>query len=309
MLLRRFCVGWVTATSKFLPSVIALGAALAACESSPGPADADVTIGGNRPVSLFMTPDAWDGKTPLPLLLVIHGYTVGGLAQALYFNLEPLVNEKQIILVAPDGLFDNSGKRYWNAVDTCCDYDHRGEDDVAYLTGVVDEIASRYPVDLKRVYVIGHANGGAMALRLACDASSKFAAVFELAGQFWSDPATQCQPSAPIALRVLHGTADPEVPYDGGSAGNVDSLFSPGALTIASFFAGKNGCSTTPDTSPPPLDLEAGIAGAETTVTRYTACQPNGDVEVWAIQGGTHIPYFQPNFNEVVWDFFAAHSR
>ena len=285
--------------------VLALSAALASCDSST----TDVPIGGDRPVQLFMTPDAWDGKTPIPLLLVTHGYGVGGLAQALYFNLEPLVNEKQIMLVAPDGLLDNAGKHYWNAVDTCCDFDHRGEDDVAYLTGLVDQIAARYPVDLKRVYVIGHSNGGAMALRLACDASSKFTAVFELAGPFWSDPPTQCHPGAPIALRVLQGTADTEVPYDGGSVGNLGGLFSPGAAAVSSFFAAANGCSATSDTSAPPLDLEVDLAGAETTVSRYTGCQPDGDVELWSMQGGTHLPAFQPNFHEIVWDYFAAHSR
>ena len=94
-----------------------------------------------------MTPDAWDGKTPLPLVLVTHGYGVGGLAQVIFMNLQPLVNEKNIILVAPDGLIDSAGYRYWNAVDTCCDFDHRGNDDVAYLTGIVAEIAKRYPLD------------------------------------------------------------------------------------------------------------------------------------------------------------------
>lgn len=291
--------------------VVALAAGLiAGCNSSsPSAADAGVTIGGDRPVPLFMTPDAWDGKTPLPLVLVTHGYGVGGIAQAIYFNLEPLVNEKQIMLVAPDGLLDSAGKRYWNAVDTCCDFDHRGEDDVAYLTGVVDQIASSYPVDLKRVYVIGHSNGGAMALRLACDASSKFAAVFELAGPFWSNPPAQCHPGAPVALRVLQGTADTEVPYDGGVVGNVGSLWSPGAVAVASFIAGANGCGQTPDTSAPPLDLDVDLAGAETTVTRWTGCQTDGDVELWSMQGGTHIPAFQPNFHEIVWDFFSAHSR
>lgn len=257
----------------------------------------------------FQTPDAWDGKTPLPLVLVTHGYGVGGYAQVIFMNLAPLVNEKNIMLVAPDGLIDSAGHRYWNAVDTCCDFDGRGNDDVAYLTGLVAEIAKRYPTDLKRVYVVGHSNGAAMAMRLACDASSTFAAVFELAGPFWSDPPNQCHPTAPVAIRVLHGTADTEVPYAGGSVGDVGNLYSPGAQAIASFWAQKNGCDPTPDTSAPPLDLEAGIDGAETTITRYTSCAPGGDTELWSMQGAGHLPYFQPDFHEVVWDFFATHSR
>lgn len=279
-----------------------------ACGDSTPPPD-PAPLGGNEPVTEFLTPDNWDGKTPLPLVLVTHGYGVGGLAQVIFFNLAPLVNEKNIMLVAPDGLRDSTGAYYWNAVDTCCDFDHRGNDDVAYLTGLVAEIAQRYPTDLKRVYVVGHSNGASMAMRLACDASGTFAAVFELAGPFWSQPESQCHPSSPVAMRVLHGTADTEVPYDGGTIGDVDNLFSPGAQAIAAFWAEKNGCAATPDTSAPNLDLEMGIAGAETTVTKFTGCAPGGDVELWSMQGAGHLPYLTPDFHELVWDFFAAHSK
>lgn len=282
--------------------------------SSAAPADAGVDaadpppLGGDRPVPLFQTPDDWDGKTPLPLVMVLHGYGVGGIAQAVYFGLEPLVNEKQILLAAPDGTIDSSGKRFWNAVDTCCDFDHTGVDDVKYLTGLVDEIASRYPVDRKRVYLIGHSNGGAMSLRLACDATPTFAAVLDLAGPFWSDPPAKCSPSAPIALRVLHGTSDQSVPYDGGMADG-DIIDTPSAPAVAAFFAAKNGCSPTPDESAPPVDLDTGIPGAETKITRYTGCPADGDVELWTIQGGTHIPALPLDFRETVWTFFSTHSR
>lgn len=276
---------------------------LVACTSTSKPApDAGADsgdlppLGGSRPLQTFRTPDGWDGKTPLPLLLVIHGYGVGGLAQALYFSVLPLVEEKQILLAAPDGLFDSMGKRYWNAVDTCCDFDHTNVDDVKYLTGLVDEIAARYPVDRKRIYLIGHSNGGAMTLRIACDKTSTFAAALELAGPFWSD-FSKCTPSAPIPLRVLHGTADMEVPYDGAN----------GAVAVSGFFAQKNGCTSMLDPNAPALDLDSSLAGAETKVSRYTGCM--ADTELWTIQGAGHIPTLVPNFRNIVWDFFSAHTR
>ena len=148
----------LTALAALMSCVAACGNTAVTDAGRDAGDDAATPIGGDRPVPLFMTPDAWDGKTPLPLLLVLHGYSIGGIAQAIYFGVEPLVNEKQIMLVAPDGLIDSAGERYWNAVDTCCDFDHRGNDDVAYLTGVIKQIEAQYPVDEKRVYVIGHSN-------------------------------------------------------------------------------------------------------------------------------------------------------
>ncbi len=278
-----------------------------ACGSSP--VIEPQPIGGDRPPSVFMTPDAWDGKTPIPLLMVLHGYGEDGLVQAIYLQLESLVNTKQIILVAPDGLVDSKGKRYWNAVDTCCDFDGRGEDDVAFLTGLVTEIESKYAVDTKRVYLVGHSNGAAMTMRLACDAPGMFTAALELAGPFWSMPDTQCHPATPLALRVLHGTADMEVPYAGGAAGDVGNLNSPGAEVIAAFWAQKNGCSASPDTSAPPLDLDVNIAGAETTVTRFTGCAAGADTELWSIQGAGHIPGFFDGFGDFLWAYFSTHTR
>jgi polyhydroxybutyrate depolymerase len=276
-----------------------------------GGGDALAPIGGDRPLSLLRAPEGWDQKTPLPLLLVLHGYGIGGYAQAIYFGVLPLVEEKQILLAAPDGTFDSYGKRFWNATDTCCDFDKRNIDDVKYLTGVVDEIAARYPVDRKRVYVIGHSNGGAMSMRLACDKAGTFAAVFELAGPFWSDPQVKCAPSMPIAMRVVHGTADVTVPYDGGAvAAGVGPLIpGPSAAVIAQFFATKNGCAATPDDTAAPIDLEATLAGSETRVSRYTGCPAGGDVELWSIQGGGHIPNLSPQFRSIVWDYLSAHTR
>lgn len=291
-------------------------ALLAACTSARDAADAGgdagddaaPPLGGSRPLATFRAPDAWDGKTPLPLLLVLHGYGAGGLAQAIYFGATQLVEEKQIFLAAPDGAFDSSGKRFWNAVDTCCDFDHSGVDDVGYLAGLVAEIAARYPVDKRRVWVMGHSNGGAMTLRLACDRTGTFAAALELAGPFWSDPDVACAPGAAIPLRVVHGTADTTVPF-AGTFGADGGAGSPGGEAIAAFFAKKNGCAPTEDTSAPRLDLDSALAGAETKVTRWTGCPAGGDVELWAIEGGTHIPALGPAFREAAWSFFSAHAR
>jgi polyhydroxybutyrate depolymerase len=119
-------------------------------------------LGGSRPLPLFRAPEGWDGTTPLPLVLVLHGYGAGGLVQTVYFRLESLVEQKKFLLAAPDGTVDDKGKRFWNAMDSCCDFAGAGVDDVKYLTDLVEEIAARYAVDRKRVYLVGHSNGGAM---------------------------------------------------------------------------------------------------------------------------------------------------
>ncbi len=305
---RRVLVSFASFASFAVGALVACASTSTSTPATDAGADASVELpplGGSRPLTYIRTPDAWDGKKPLPLILLIHGYGAGGLAQAAYFGISNLVDEKQVILIAPDGTFDSGGRRFWNAVDTCCDFGKKNPDDVKYLTGLVDEVMARYPVDKKRVYVIGHSNGGAMTMRLACDAPERFAAAFELAGPFWSDPESRCNPSSPLALRVVHGTEDEAVPYGGGT---LDAGASPGAQRIATFFAKKNGCGDTPAVASP-IDIEPNLAGLETKVSRYAGCKSGADVELWAIEKGGHLPAISATFRNAVWDFFSQHTR
>jgi polyhydroxybutyrate depolymerase len=148
--------------------LVALLSCSSCSSSTPEPAptvdaavEEDPIFGGARPVALFRAPEGYDRKKPIPLVIVLHGFGAGGYTQAAYFGLASLVEEKKFLLVAPDGTPDSKGRRFWNAVDTCCDFDKTGVDDVKYITGLVDEIATKWTVDRKRVFLVGHSNGAA----------------------------------------------------------------------------------------------------------------------------------------------------
>jgi polyhydroxybutyrate depolymerase len=84
----------------------------------------------------------------------------------------------------------------------------------------------------------------------------------------------------------------------------------PSAQTTALDWATLDGCSTTPDTTAPPLDLESTLPGDETTIAKYgTDCRPGGHAELWTIQGGSHIPTLGPSFARSVVDFLLAHPK
>lgn len=253
----------------------------------------DPVFGGARPVALFRAPDGYDRKKPIPLVVVLHGFGAGGYTQAAYFGLGSLVEEKKFLLVAPDGTVDSKGRRFWNAVDTCCDFDKTGVDDVKYITGLVDEIATRWTVDRKRVFLVGHSNGGAMSYRLGCDAAPKFAAAVVLAPPFYSDVGN-CKPSEPVAIRHMHGTMDETVAYS--------------EVPVQSW-AKWNGCGAA-DSSAAPLDVDRKVSGAETKVTRWTGCKPGGETELWRMEGTTHVPFdLAPELPKLIWSFLEAHPK
>jgi len=274
-------------------------------DGSVGEADAG-PLGGDRPVDVHVPPGYVPG-VPAPLVLLLHGYTASGLLEEAYLGLTALSDEKGFLYAYPDGTIDALGNRFWNATDACCSSaSTMNIDDSGYLSGLITQIESRYTVDPKKVYFVGHSNGGFMSYRMACDHSDQIAAIASLAGAMFSD-VTQCHATAPVNILEIHGTADTVINYMGGA---IQGNAYPSAETTVLDWATLDGCGTTPDTTAPPLDLESALPGAETTVTVYgSGCRPGGRAELWAIQGGSHIPSFTPNFARDVVEFLLAHPK
>src|SRR5262249_57996546 len=85
-----------------------------------------------------------------------------------YLKLTPLSDARGFLYAYPDGTVDALGLRFWNATDACCDTGNTMVDDSGYLSGLIVQIEARYTVDPKRVFVVGHSNGGVIGDRLAC---------------------------------------------------------------------------------------------------------------------------------------------
>lgn len=276
-----------------------------------GTASSEDDFGGARPVSLFHVPAGYDASKPAPLVLLLHGYGASGRLQEAYFRLLDVADTEGFFLVSPDGTLDSTQHRFWNAVDACCDFEGKGVDDVAYLTGLVAEIEKKYAIDPKRRFLVGHSNGGAMAYRLACDAADRFAAVVSLAGPFYFDPA-KCRPTVPIAVLGIHGTADTTVPYDGGVLATAhpgaDGTL-PSAVDTAKDWAAYDKCAATPATEAA-MDLDGNIKGSETRVTHFTPCAAGGDVVLWSLDGSGHVPgNLVKGFPSLIYGFLKAHPK
>src|SRR3972149_5945139 len=82
-----------------------------------GPIDAGFTgrifIGGERPARVYV-PASYDGATPLPLVVLLHGFGVDGPTQDVYWGLSRRVDLDHFFLVVPDGTPDSEGRRFWN---------------------------------------------------------------------------------------------------------------------------------------------------------------------------------------------------
>lgn len=112
-------------------------------------------------------PPKLEEKKSVPVLVALHG--MGG-SENLYFDaygngiVPRLATERGWIVVAPrvEGLF--------------------GAGAAPNVPAILDELAKRYPIDPKRVYLVGHSMGAAHAVELAQKNPDRYAAVAALGG-------------------------------------------------------------------------------------------------------------------------------
>jgi polyhydroxybutyrate depolymerase len=265
-------------------------------------ADDSATVGG-RPYGVTV-PTTYDPTAPTPLVVLLHGYQLTAQRQDHYFKLSALAQTKKFLVALPNGMKDPLGNQMWNATDACCNYANVNVDDVAFLHGVIVDMKARYNVDPKRVYVIGHSNGGFMAHRLACELSTEIAGIVSLAGMVWND-ATKCNPTDPVAVLQVHGDADETILYGGGSTFPAVPIYPSAAETVLTW-AKKNGCGSTL-ANQGRLDLVPELDGDETRIARHDCS--SGAAELWTIEAGGHIPRFNSTWAERIYGFLDAHPK
>lgn len=253
-------------------------------------------MGGERPVSPIL-PANYDPRVPAPLVISLHGYGGSGPLQRSYFGLDNVLSENGYIFLAPNGTRDASSQ-FWNATDACCNFYGSGVDDVAYLSGLIDEAQARFNINPNAIFFVGHSNGGFMSYRMACELSGRIAGIVSLAGATFNDP-DDCAPAEGVNVVQVHGTLDATVLYDGGVffGGGY-----PGAEQTVQNWVEYNECDAEGEEIGR-LDISAEL-GDETLVTRWSGCRGDGRVELWRMDGAGHIPGLNSGFANAVVEYF-----
>ena len=264
------------------------------------------TIGGGRPAALVLPKPPRPGATPL--IVSLHGYTGSAGQHDFYISLAERVNVDGIAVLLPNGSLGVDGQRFWNATDWCCDFNDSGVDDVAYLSGLVEE--ARGYIEVGPVYFFGHSNGGFMSYRMACESLPGLRAVASLAGTSFID-GSRCDGAAPVSVLHIHGTADTVVRYDGSEHSSKpafrDEESYAGAEELAQRWATRAGCDLDAQELRKPVDLDEGVDGAETVPLRYTVgCEEGITVELWRGDGSAHTPQYSDAFLDALIEWLLA---
>lgn len=189
----------------------------------PGRFALELDAAGHRWSYQVHVPPCYDGQTPLPLVLVLHGSGLSGVSYLDQAHWASVAELRGFLVAAPDALAARPGyetsfwlnPRQWNSGQHDPSKPRTQVDDLLFFRALLDDLESRWPVDRDRVYVAGHSNGGAMAFRLATEMPDRFAAAASVAGLSY----VQETPSAhPRPILFIGGTADPVLPVEGGKS-------------------------------------------------------------------------------------------
>lgn len=159
-------------------------------------------------------------KKPAPLLVVLHGRGGGAKQIRAHAAFDVEADRLGFVVAYPDGI----DRRWADARQlTLAKEKQVGTDDVGFLLAVVETLAVQGLVDKERVYFAGHSNGGFMSLTMACLHADKIRGVAAVAGGLPrimpGIGGSECTPARAVTTMIIHATADPLVPFEGGSVG------------------------------------------------------------------------------------------
>lgn len=180
---------------------------------TPGDLGVTVAVGSLERKYVLHVPPTYDASRPAPLIIDFHGAGGSGWDQLETSPYPEVTDADGVIMAFPDGVEGPIGAA-WN-VGPCC---VPGVDDLAFVDALLADVKQRVCVDSRRVYAVGVLTGGGMAHYLACERASEFAAVAPAAFDLAEETVSSCAPSASVGVVTFRGTADPRVPYEGGSS-------------------------------------------------------------------------------------------
>ncbi len=288
--------------------MFAIAAGLSFCASSAWAQTDSILVGSLQRTYTVRLPSVYDGSTPLPLVIAMHG----GFGSGTQLEGQSLLTEKAeaegFIVVYPDGVPSTIGIRTWNA-GGCCGYAMNNNiDDVGFIDALLDTLFADLAIDTLRVYATGMSNGGFMSYRLACELSERIAAIAPVSATMTIDV---CAPTRSMPVIALHSYLDTSVPYLGGIGDGISDHYNSPMDSVQNAFAAHANCMVLNDTT---------VNNVELTVIEWRDCDCGQEVITYMTQDGGHSwpggvgtgpgdPVSTViSANDLMWDFFEQYT-
>ena len=192
-----------------------------ATQTEPGDYSLTLRVGELERRYLVHVPPQYDGKTPLPVVVMLHGGGGTGKAAATETGWGAKADEAQFLAVFPDAMPPNPARRssfgrnpqLWNDGSERFYAGQNRVDDVGFLAAMLVDLEARFAVDTRRIFVTGFSNGASMAFRLGAELSERIAAIAPVAGACWPEKVALRRA---VPMYSITGTEDPLNLIEGG---------------------------------------------------------------------------------------------
>ncbi len=165
-------------------------------------------------------------NSDVPLLFSLHGFSSYAKWNMQYTGFQSLAEEKGFIIIYPQGTrwrtapsdkngYSTEGQTHWNVGWTTSLGETSTSDDIGFIDDLIEWSTNNYNINKDRIYSTGMSNGGFMSYKLACNLSSKIAAIASVTGSMSPQTFSQCNPKHPTPIMQIHGLQDYVVPYLG----------------------------------------------------------------------------------------------
>ncbi len=231
----------------------------------------EIEIGDQKRAYRLYLPSTYTSDQTIPLVFNLHGLTSDPGQQQLLTQMNEVAEANGFIVCYPKGK-----NRSWNVN---FPFPHSKEDDVQFISALIDHLKTLYNIDLCRVYACGFSNGGYMSHKLACELSDRIVAIASVSGSIVPAEEDNCTQSRAVPVLQIHGKADPIVPYKG----NFNGL---AVEDLVDFWVEKNGCSTQSTKTKIPNNAKLDLSKA----IRYDFgdCKDNAAVAFYKVKNGGH---------------------
>lgn len=276
-----------------------------------------LSVGGLVRTYTVYLPAVYDGKTALPVVIMLHGAGATGDGIIRETGWDRKAEEAGFLAVFPDAARPNpaseasflANPQLWN------DGSGRGlaflqtVDDVKFLGLMVADLAKNYATDRQAVFLAGFSSGASLTFKAAEELPGLFAAIAPVAGPYWPT-ATPAPPRKLAPTLFIAGLADPFNPSAGGIIRLPWGSFRQPPLTATiNGWAARNGC--------PAPQTAAGPSGTAV----LTCADGRHKLQFILVEGLGHLwPGGEPIFPEsyigsdpghlnatdTIWAFFAA---
>ncbi|HNL84681.1 MAG TPA: T9SS type A sorting domain-containing protein [Chitinophagales bacterium] len=245
----------------------------------------------------------------VPLLIGLHGFgdDIANFSQICMSNIADTAN---YIVAYPEALADPVlGANAWNSgAGALGIIVNNTIDDVGFITRLMDTIISKYSIDTTRMYMFGFSFGGFMTNRMACEKSSRLAAVASVSGL--KGNYVTATPQVPMPYMHFHGTADQTIGYYGTSTMGFLPGLGLSAENTTKYWANHNHCNMTPIVDSMPNLKNDGLRFVRFS---YLGGDNGSTAILYKVMNGEHKWYGTPtndiSYCQTIWSFFSQYSR